>query len=72
MSSIMQAVGQLIEHVMTVVPRWLHLFVYTNEYSMEGNIVTQTVVTPLGLFCIVLPLVGLGIGIIRRLVKIRA
>lgn len=72
MNSIMAVVSQLVQHVVTVVPEWFNLFVYTEEDVVDGVATSYTAVTPLALFCIGIPLVGLGIGIIRRLVKIRA
>ena len=69
MTGILSAIGTLVTHVATVVPKWLSLF-FIEVPQGGGN--TVTAVTPIGLFCLVLPLVGLGIGIIRRLVKIRA
>lgn len=45
----------------------------TNAITWTGSYLTMiTSNDVLVLFCIALPLVGLGIGIIRRLVRIRA
>lgn len=57
MSSILTAVGSLVTSAIS----------WTNSYL--GMITTNDVLV---LFVIALPLVGLGIGIIRRLVRIRA
>lgn len=57
MANIITAIGQLVSGAID----------WTGDYltMITGNDV-------LVLFCIALPLVGLGIGIIRRLVRIRA
>lgn len=55
--TIMTAVGSLVTHAVSVAGSYLDL--------ITGN-------TVLLMFCIALPLVGLGAGIIRRIVRIRA
>lgn len=57
MSAILSAVSTLVTNAVT----------WTTSYL---TMITENDV--LVLFCIALPLVGLGIGIIRRLVRIRA
>lgn len=57
MASIITAIGDLVTGAITWTTSYLTL--------ITGNDV-------LVLFCIALPLVGLGIGVIRRLVRIRA
>lgn len=57
MSSIITAIGQLVSGAISWTTSYLNL--------ITGNDV-------LVLFCIALPLVGLGIGVIRRLTRIRA
>lgn len=57
MSTILSNVTTLLSSVTT----WVGTFI---ECITDNEILT--------LFCLVLPLVGLGIGIIKRLVKVRA
>lgn len=57
MAAIITAIGDLVTGAITWTTSYLTL--------ITGNDV-------LVLFCIALPLVGLGIGVIRRLVRIRA
>lgn len=57
MTSVITAIGQLVTGAISWTTSYLTL--------ITGNDV-------LILFCVALPLVGLGIGLIRRLVRIRA
>lgn len=67
LNTIFSTVTALVAHVQAIMPQWFTLFVSSTDTGAG----TVHQVTALGLFCIVLPLVGLGIGVIRRLVKIR-
>lgn len=67
MASVLSAVGTLISSVTTWVTSYLALF-----FTHGGTGGAVDGVSVIGLFAMVLPLAGLGIGIIRRLVRIRA
>lgn len=73
MSSIFSAITDLIGNAQFWAMDYLRLFFTWGESpggGGSGQVITG--LTFLGLFCIAIPLVGLGIGIIRRLVNIRA
>lgn len=65
MSNILEMIGKFIATIVNGVGSWLGLITRAeNEAANAPNIV-------LGIFCIALPLVGLGIGLLRRLIKTR-
>lgn len=65
MSNILEMIGQFIATIVSCVGSWLGLITReANEGANAPNVV-------LGIFCICLPLVGLGIGLLRRLIKTR-
>lgn len=72
MSAILSTIGQLVAKVPDWVSAFLSLMITTEVDNIEGVEQTITRISFLGLACIVVPLVGLGIGIIKRLVSVRA
>lgn len=65
MSNILGMIGQFIATIVSCVGDWLGLITReANEGANAPNVV-------LGIFCIALPLCGLGIGLLRRLIKTR-
>lgn len=71
MSNIISVVTSLIAEIPNWVENFLGLcFVYGQGSTKVGPPISD--ITWVGLFVVILPLVGLGIGIIRRLVRIRA
>lgn len=65
MSNILEMIGQFIATIVSCVGSWLGLITRAEDEAANApNIV-------LGIFCVALPLVGLGIGLLRRLIKTR-
>lgn len=70
MSDIITAVGQLVSGAIS----WLQAFLYSITGGTIGSgadAVTYTASPVLIVFVIALPLVGLGIGLLKRLISVR-
>ena len=65
MSNILEMISSFVSTILSCCGQWLGLITRSSgEGANAGNVV-------LGLFVICLPLVGLGIGLLRRLIKTR-